>query len=173
MLVTARPRRNAGVVAFLGIVPYNNFMPSNRVERVNELVERLIAQDEMYESFLNNSPWGLLVVDKTFHIVYINKTLERMCGYSLDELRGEHLHKLLPKEDRRAHTHYEKAYVKNPHGREGNHGLKPRILHSDGHLVPVEISLAPMKVGGQTFFAASIRHLKSLFNTVEGEEREA
>lgn len=148
-------------------------MPSNRLERVNELIERLIAQDEMYESFLNNSPWGLLVVDKTFHIVYVNKTLERMSGYSLDELRGQHLHQIMPKEDRKAHRIHEAKYLQSPHEREGNHGLKPKLLHKDGHHVPVEISLATMAVGGQTFFAASIRHLGSLFNTVEGKEREA
>lgn len=144
---------------------------SNRVDRIEEMIDELIESEQKYETFLNSSPWGILVVDQTFHIVFANKRLELMSGYSVKEMRGQHLHMLMPKEDRKVHVKHEKEYVKNPHERQGNHGLKPRILHRDGHIIPVEISLSPTKIDGKTFFFASIRSITSLFNTVDGVEK--
>jgi len=143
----------------------------DRVDRITELMERVIQQEEMYVSFLNASPWGILVTDKTFKIVFINQTLERMSGYGISEIMGKHLEILMPKSDAKLHASHEKAYVKNPYPREGNHGLKPKILHKNGAIVPVEISISPTKVHGQMFYFASIRVLESLFNTVEGQEK--
>lgn len=144
-------------------------MANDRVERITELIDRLIRQDEMHEMFLDASPWGILVVDKTFHVVYMNRRLEHMTGYTLNEMLGESMHTLLPPEDHKAHRAREKAYVKAPHSRTGNHGLKPRLLHKNGGIINVEISISPTKVHGQTMFFASIRPLETLFHTVEGK----
>lgn len=144
---------------------------TNRVDRVSEMIEELIEREQRYEVFLNASPWGILVVDQTFHIVYINRTLERMSGYSVSELQGQHMHTLMPKDDRKVHTQREKEYIKSPYDRQGNHGLRPRILCKDGGIVPIEVSISPTRIEGKAFFFASIRPLESLFNTVEGKER--
>src|SRR6476620_11625108 len=106
---------------------------SNRVDRVSEMIEELIDRNERYEIFLDCSPWGIIVVDQTFHIVYINKTFERMSGYAMHELHGRHLHILLPKDDAKKHTAHEKDYIKNPTNRLGNHGLDPKLLCKNGY----------------------------------------
>lgn len=132
-------------------------------------MDELIDREEEYSAFLNASPWGIVVVDVTFHIVYCNNTFEKMTGYNLREIIGEHLHSLMPKPDRKAHIVHEKEYVKQPHARAGNHGLKPRLLLKDKTILPVEISIAPTRVRGKQMFFASIRPLETLFNTVEGK----
>lgn len=144
---------------------------SNRVDRVEQMIDELLDREERYEVFLNASPWGILVVDQTFHIVFLNKAFETMSGYNLLELTGQHLHKIMPKEQRKKHVKHEKAYVKNPVDRMGNHGFKPLILTKDGKEVPVEISLSPTRIKGKQFFFASIREIHTLFNTVDGEEK--
>lgn len=132
------------------------------------MIEELIDREEQFDAFLNAPPWGILVVDVTFHIVYANKKLCEISRYEKADLIGQHVQFLIPKEDRKKHTKHEKAYVKNPHNRTGNHGLKPRILRKDGSLVDVEISISPTRVHGQRMFFASIREIDTLFNTVEG-----
>lgn len=143
----------------------------SRIDRVAELVDKLIAQSETYETFLNASPWGILVVDKTFHIVFMNKQMELMCGYTLNEAMGQYMHLLLPPEDHKAHAKREAEYVIKPHGRTGNHGLRPRLLHKNGAIIDVEVSISPSKIEGKTFFFASVRPLDTLFHTVEGKVR--
>lgn len=92
-----------------------------------------------------------------------------MTGYSLNDMVGQSMHILLPEEDRAKHVPHEKTYIKNPHARSGNHGLRPRLKHKNGTIVDVEISLAPSKVHGKTFYFASIRPIETLFDTVEGK----
>lgn len=131
------------------------------------MVEELISREEKYSIFLNASPWGILVVDQTFHIVFVNKTFERMSGYVVEELMGRHLHYVMPKSDRKVHTQHEIEYIKAPYDRIGNHGLNPRILCKGGEIVEVEISISPTRIGGKGFFFASIRERKSLYNTIQ------
>lgn len=142
---------------------------TNRVDRVTEMIEQLIDREEQFDAFLNASPWGIVVVDVTFHIVYANRRFCELSGYDRRDLLGQHIQFVMPKEDRKKHTKHEKAYVKAPHHRTGNHGLKPRILTKDGRLIDVEISIAPTRVQGQRMFFASIREIDTLFHTVEGE----
>lgn len=140
---------------------------SNRFDRVNEMVEELLEREQQYSVFLDASPWGILVVDQTFHIVFVNKTMERMSGYSINELIGRHMHLLLPKEDRAVHIRHETEYIKKPYDRVGNHGLNPRLLCKNGAALEVEISISPTRIEGKGMFFASIRDRNSLYNTIK------
>lgn len=142
---------------------------SNRLDRVSEMIEELIEKEERYEIFLNASPFGIMVVDQTFHIVFVNKATEKLSGYSASELLGEHMHILMPESDRKGHVKHEIEYLKRPFilDRIGNHGARPRLLHKNGEEIPVELSLAPVNLDGKKLFYASIRLLETLYNTVE------
>lgn len=173
VIVYRTPPALPGVVAFVGLRLYNPTMGlTNRVDRISELIEEVLKREEEYQVFLDASPWGILVVDQTFHIVYMNSTLERMSGYRLSEIVGEHLRILLPAEDHKAHAKREAEYVKHPVSRTGNHGLKPRLLKKDGSILAVEVSISPTSVHGRRLFFASIRPLETLFDTVDGVEKQ-
>lgn len=131
------------------------------------MIEDLMESEQRHRIFLDASPWGILVVDKTFHIVYVNRTFERMSGYAVGEVTGQHLHMVMPKSDHKVHEKHEKAYVLNPVDRVGNHGLNPRLLCKSGNILDVEISISPTKIEGKDFFFASIREKESLYNTVD------
>lgn len=133
-----------------------------RASRIEQLMNKILERDEYYTAFLEAAPWGILVVDESFRIVYINKAMEELSGYELSDIEGEHLHLLIPPEDRKAHTEHEKDYHARPRVRMGDHPFKPNVWNSDGERVPVEISLAPAYVRGETFYYASIRHRSTL-----------
>lgn len=141
-----------------------------RFERIEYLIQKLGAKESQYEAILDASPWGILVVDQTFHIVYINATFERMSGYNVSEISGRYIGILIPDNMKLIHVEHEKNYVKNPRNRIGNHGLKPQILTKYNSILDVEISLSPSRIEGQQLFFASIRPLDSLYNTIEGYE---
>lgn len=142
----------------------------DRFDRVEELVDRIIENEERYRIFLDSSPWGILVVDQTFYIAYVNETFERMSGWKFSELAGRHLRTLLPKEHHKIHGKHEASFIKNPHHRIGNHGLRPQLLRKDGTLVDVEISLSPTRIHGQEFYFASVRTIDSLYNTLPANQ---
>lgn len=137
-------------------------MDNSRLERIENLINRLTEREEYYEAFLDASPWGILVVDETFRIVYINKAMEKLSGYTLSELDGEHLHTLIPPETRAIHRQHERDYSANPRIRYGDHPFTPKILKKEGGTVAVEISLAPSVVKGETYYFASVRPRNTL-----------
>lgn len=142
----------------------------DRISRIEELIEKLSEREEYYEAFLHASPWGILVVDESFRIVYLNKTMEVMSGYTLEDIEGEHLHLLIPPEDREIHARHEEDFHNNPRVRLGDHPFEPNIWNSQGERVPVEISLSPAEVKGETFYYASIRPRESLPAKTEEED---
>lgn len=153
--------------AFSGFREYNSGM--DRLERIQRLTDRLISANETYESYLNASPWGILVVDKNFKILFMNERLEELSGYTLKELSGKHLHSLMPKSVHKIHRVHEQEFSENPRARTGNHGLHPRVLHKNGEQIDVEISLSPAVVHEEVVYFASIRRLETLFDTIEGK----
>ena len=159
--------------AVLGLVRYNQYMGKylDLFDKMNEQIDYLIKKEEALEKFLDASPWGMIAVNEKFEIRYVNTRFEKMSGYTSDELIGKSLHVLMPKADRKAHVAHEKEYIKAPHEREGNHGLKPLLLCKDGTLLRVEISLGVSEVEGKEYYFASLRRFDSLFNSVEGKEK--
>lgn len=141
----------------------------DRMNRIEELLGQLSEREEYYEAFLDANPWGILVVDEAFRIVYINSSMEEICGYKLSEIDGSHLHKLIPKDVRAVHSFHEEDYLANPRVRYGDHPFRPQVLHKDGRLVDVEISLAPARVKGEMYFYASVRPRETLGDTTLSE----
>ncbi len=126
------------------------------------MIDQLIESEARLSAFLDASPFGIMVVDQTFHIVYVNKATCLVSGYSAVELIGQHMYILMPKEQRKGHVKHEKAYLENPYilDRVGERNTRPRILHRDGSQIPVELSVAPVNFEGQKLFYASIRQLE-------------
>lgn len=143
----------------------------SRFDRIEELIDKIGAKEEKYRAILDASPWGILVVDQTFHIVFTNESFERMSGYRVDELVSKNMGMLIPERHKTIHKKHEKAYVKNPYSRLGNHGYQPILLTKFGSELPVEISLSPARVEGQQLFFASVRPLETLRDISEGHER--
>lgn len=131
-------------------------------ERIESLIDQLAYQEDMFRSILNAMPWGVLVVDEDYYVVAISDRMEEICGYTNEELKDCHLHVIIPEKDRRTHKKHEKEYKKNPRIRLGDHPLEPQIKHKDGHLVEVEISLAPVDTVKGRLFIASIRERDTL-----------
>lgn len=134
---------------------------TNRADRVAEMIDILIEREEKYEIFLHASPFGIMVVDKTFHIVFVNKVVETLSGWKMSELLGKHMYILMPERTRVGHHVHEKQYLARPFVLErinDDENLpRPTILRKDGTEVPVELSVAPVEVQGQTLFYASVR----------------
>lgn len=132
------------------------------LRRIEHLAEVVIRQDELHQALLDASPWGILVVDEKYNIVYINKPLEVLSGWTLAELDGKHLHTVIPKDDRKIHKEHEKDFKKTPRTRHGDYPLRPQLLCKDGSLVEVEISLGHSIIRGSRYFFASIRERDTL-----------
>jgi PAS domain S-box-containing protein len=108
---------------------------ADSVERTVEL--RLRAAVEA-------SPSGLLLVDAEGRIVLVNQEIERLFGYSREELLGKPVETLIPRDSREGHEGYRSGFMARPQVRQMGAGRDLHGLRKDGTEFPVEVGLTPV-----------------------------
>lgn len=99
---------------------------------------------------------GVIVVDKTQHIVAANKSAESMFGYNNKELIGQHLDTLIPKPYRANHDTYVNGFMKHQKKRQMGHGRDLYGARKDGSVFPVEAGLNPLQINGGNYIMALV-----------------
>ena len=112
--------------------------------------------DERFRVFVENAPVAIILHDPNGRMVVANSQVERMFGYSRDELVGQPVEILMPASLRRKHVRERRSYMKQPRIRPMGIGLELRAKRKDGSEFPVEISLSPMETGQGVFVSATI-----------------
>ena len=78
-------------------------------------------------------------------------------GCAADELLGHTVEELVPDDVRAAHRAHRTRYQAEPTVRSMGAGLLLRARRTDGSEFPVEISLSPLSMGGDTYTVAALR----------------
>jgi PAS domain S-box-containing protein len=102
---------------------------------------------------------ALMVVDQHGLIQMVNAQMEKMFGYSRDELFGQTMEILLPHRFRRQHRQHVAGFLDKPRLRPMGTGLELYGLHKNGTEFPVEISLNPLQSSGTPLVSAAIRNV--------------
>ena len=87
-------------------VPKSSFLDRvlGRMERLDahglqSVVERLARERSFLETLFNTIEDGVLVVDETGRIIYLNQAVSLLLGLPTDQIDGEHLSRFLPELD--------------------------------------------------------------------------
>lgn len=99
---------------------------------------------------------GVVIVNSSQQIVSVNHSLEQVFGYSHQELLGQHLNILIPKNIHPVHDTYVKEFVKKSDKRQMGHGRNLFGVHKNGSLIPVEAGLNPFEWEGKSFVMALV-----------------
>ncbi len=99
---------------------------------------------------------GVVIVDSKQQIVSVNNSLLDMFGYSLEELVGQHLDILIPKEMHDKHETYVKDFIKKSDKRQMGQGRNLYGVHKKGHPIPVEAGLNPFEWDNNKYVMALV-----------------
>jgi PAS domain S-box-containing protein len=110
-------------------------------------VSRALTDDAL-RSAVDAAPDGIIVVDDSGTIVFLNPTVETMFGYGRDELLGKPIEVLVPCSVRGPHVGDRERYIGHPRTRVMGSGLDLHGLRRSGEEFPVEISLSPVHSSG-------------------------
>ena len=102
-------------------------------------------------------PDGVVIADKNGVMLLVNRELERITGYERTEILGSTVEVLIPHDVVGRHEGHRLGYRANPHRRAMGHGMELSARRKDGSVFPVEISLAPAEVAGDTVVIATVR----------------
>jgi formate hydrogenlyase transcriptional activator len=99
----------------------------------------------IFEKLFESSPDAIVVTDAEGRITSINSQVERLFGYSRQEIIGHDVEILVPERFRQAHPSHRNAYKTHASVRPMGAGLELFGRRKDGGEFPVDIMLSPLE----------------------------
>ena len=87
---------------------------------------------------------GVVVCDADGRILYANRRLEQLTGYTRQQLVASTIETLVPARLRLVHEGHRQAYSASPSPRSMGRQLQIRLLRRDGSELPVDVALSPL-----------------------------
>ncbi|MFO0576165.1 MAG: PAS domain S-box protein [Polyangia bacterium] len=116
-----------------------------------------LGGDDVFRLVLDSAPDAMLVVDDKGVIRYANQQAAPLFGYSRSELEGLSVDTLVPDRFRHTHQAHRDSYRESPSPRGMGAGMDLSARRKDGSVLPVEISLSPVRSTGGLFVAVAVR----------------
>ena len=144
----------------LGVIQFVlDLRGSGRLEAAIAQLGEARASEATFRSFVEAAPDAVLIVNTRGKIVLVNSQVERLFGYSRDELLGEPIEVLVPVRFREQHQSHRSTYFSEPRARAMGANLELYGLRKNGSEFPVEISLAPIETPAGPLFASAVRDI--------------
>jgi PAS domain S-box-containing protein len=106
--------------------------------------------EDLVRLLLETAPSAVVVVDAGGVIRYVNPRTASTFGYTIEELLGQRIEVLVPGHLAAGHASHRTRFVADPAPRPMGVGLALSGRRKDGSEFPVEISLTPLPMAGDT-----------------------
>jgi PAS domain S-box-containing protein len=128
---------------------------------LNGLVERLVIQQRNIRILLESAPNGFVLVDERGIIKLVNASVEKLFGYSREELTGKNVEVLVPDQQVGDHRKLRASYQERPEARLMGLGRDLSGQRKDGSEFLVEIGLSPVGRGGRPAVLATVTDISA------------
>ena len=140
---------------------------TNNIGEITELVgtcqdvtEQRMAEIK-FRGLLESAPDAMVIVNELGKIHMINKQAEKLFGYSFKELTGKSVEILIPETYQPKHSGHRSNFFANPKTRDMGEGKELFGINRKGKLIPIQISLSPLKTEEGVLVSAAIRDITS------------
>lgn len=131
------------------------------------------ARAALFQELLESAPDATVVTNDRGEIVFVNRQVERLFGYSRGELLGKQVEILVPSEFKASHPRVREGYASHPQFRPMGADLSLSGRRKDGSTVPVEISLSPIRTARGLLISSTIRDVSERYEAQQRIERQA
>jgi PAS domain S-box-containing protein len=132
------------------------------VEDVSESRRAQAALEESTErlqAVLNAALDGIVLINPRGIIQQVNPSIQRMFGYSPDELLGQNVKILMPAPWREEHDGYLSRYRETGEARIIGIGRQVEGRRRDGSTFPLDLAVSEMRYGNEVLFLGTLRDI--------------
>lgn len=145
---------------FMGVLSATTLLLAAAVRERTAAGERLRESDERTRLILETALDGVITMNAAGIITDWNSQAERIFGWTRQEAVGRSMSEtIIPPGFRSGHLKGLARYNQTGEGPFLNKRLELSALHRDGHELPVELAIVPVKIGGVTFFSGFVRDI--------------
>jgi len=148
------------VVSLLTVIMVYRYLPAALAMPSNQEYEDAkleAAKNQLFKDLLEQSPVGLMLVDKSFTITVVNQQLAHLFGYEVSELEGKSVNVLVDQGFAEAHGALMQQYSKNPEDKYNMaFGRTVYGLTKAQTLIPIEISLTTQTYNAESHIFVSV-----------------
>jgi PAS domain S-box-containing protein len=153
----------SGLLGWATVVHFIRLLPELLAKKSVEDLESEIAlrkdEEDKFRNLLEAAPDATVITNEYGDIVLVNHQLERLFGWTREELIGKKVEVLVPEH---AHTRHEKNridYLDQQQHKSFGDRDDLSAIKKDGTILPVEISISPIKHAAGLWLMASIRDI--------------
>lgn len=119
--------------------------------------QRLLTKNrDLFNAVVEAAPAGIVMIDQDGRITLVNCSVEKLFGYSRQDMIGKPIEMLLPVRMRTAHPALVRSFFTNPVARPMGAGRDLFAARYDGSEFPVEIGLNPVNLPDGNHVLATI-----------------
>ncbi|SMG56398.1 sensor domain-containing diguanylate cyclase [Paraburkholderia susongensis] len=131
-----------------------------------EITSKMLLSHELelttsrFRSVVDAAYDAIITIDQQHCITLFNRAAENLFGYQASEMLGQPVTQLIPERYRANHPQYVHQFARSPvRSRQMDERNRVYGQHQDGSLLPVEIAISKINVGGLIEFTAVIRDI--------------
>lgn len=130
--------------------------------------EALLRSEELNRSIIHTARDAFIAMNGQGVVVAWNPQAVATFGWSVPEAIGRHLADLIiPPRDREQHKRGLKRFLATGEGLILNRRLELTAMHRDGHEIPVEITISPLKLQDNHVFNAFVHDISARKRTID------
>lgn len=128
--------------------------------RYQDTSQRAKASALRVRAMMDTAVDGIVTINSQGTVLSVNQAVERILGWSPEELIGDNVKKLVPAPDKQQHDNYIAAYLKSKQAKIIGTGREVEAMHKDGSLVDVRLGIGHVNLGDEDIFVAFISDIR-------------
>lgn len=133
----------------------------SELDENRELVQSLAVEGERAQGVLQVAADGILTIDESGLIEYVNPAISQIFGFDADELIGQNVRLLMPAPHEKAHDGYLENYRHTRERKILGVGREVMARHRDGTSFPIELAVSEVLEGSRRTFTGTIRDISA------------
>lgn len=148
-----------GVLLATAVVVATNLVHRSEAAALARSEEQNRQTAERLQAVVDNAHDAIITIDAKGQIETFNKAAARIFGYEPHEVLGRNVNMLMPSPYRDAHDGYLHSYLTTGVAKIIGTGREVEARRRDGTVLPIDLSVAEMNVGGRRGFIGVIRDI--------------